>query len=148
MKWNALFAGIALVAISAWMTGCADKATRQLRRAERLIKKAEQNGAVWKTDTVFLDKEVITEKLVTDTLTEFTTDTIRITKDRIVTVVKVSPKTIYVRSECLPDTIRIKVPVTVTKILHAPESKYSMKWWWLIIVACIFTLFGIWVNRK
>lgn len=115
------------------LASCAPKATRQLRRAEKLIRKAELNGANWKTDTVFVTKEIITEKQTVDTLFKFTTDTIRITKDRIVTKIKVSPKTIYVHSECLPDTVKIQVPVTVTKTIEAPPCYQWIKWWWLVL---------------
>lgn len=119
--------------IATLISACAPKATRQLRRAEKLIRKAELNGAEWKTDTVYVTKEVITEKQVLDTIVQFTTDTIRISKDRVVTKIKVSPKTIFVHSECLPDTIRIEVPIQVNREIEAPSCYQFIKWWWLLI---------------
>lgn len=119
---------VALLAVS-----CAPKATRQLRRAEKLIRKAELNGAEWKTDTVFQDREVITERVTVDTVVAMTRDTITVFKDKVITKVKISPNTVFIKTECLPDTIKIEVPVQVVREIEAPPCYQVIKWWWLLI---------------
>lgn len=134
-----------IIAILTVAISCAPKATRQLRRAEKLIRKAELNGANWKTDTVFVTKEVVTPLVSTDTVVQLTYDTITVFKDRVLTKVKVSPKEVYIKSECLPDTLFVKVPVTVTKTIEAPPCYQWIKWWWLVVAfgcgAIVFALY-------
>jgi hypothetical protein len=105
-----------------------------LKKAERALKKAEQLGADIKSDTVYIDKEVIVPQTHFDTvLTEVNfRDTITVTKDRVITRVKVNTveKKIFVETECLPDTVKIQVPVTVTRKISAG---YSL--WELLILA-------------
>lgn len=115
------------------LSSCAPKATRQLRRAEKLIRKAELNGATWGSDTVYLTREVITPLVSTDTVVALTYDTITVFKDRVLTKVKISQKEVFIKSECLPDTIRIEVPIEVNRKIEAPPCYQWIKWWWILI---------------
>lgn len=112
-----------------------------LKKAERALKKAEQLGADISADTVYVDREIIVPETHFDTvLTEVNfRDTITVTKDRVVTRVKVNTveKKIFVETECPPDTLKIRVPVTVTKEISAG---YSL--WEMIILAIVCLLVG------
>jgi len=98
-------------------------AANQLKRAERLIAKAEAKGAKWSVDTVYVTKEVIVPEVKFDTVIQKVnfTDTLTIVKDNIVTKVKVNTitKEIFVSTKCPPDTIRIEVPVRIDKSIKA-----------------------------
>lgn len=122
------------------MASCSPAA--KLRRAEKLIAKAEEMGAKWHVDTVYVTKHVIVPETHFDTvLTEVNfRDTITVEKDKVVTRVKVNTvsKEIFIETKCPPDTIKIKVPVTVTKTIKA--KGYSL--WQLIILALVMLLAG------
>ena len=112
-----------------------------LKKAERALKKAEQLGAEIHTDTVFIEKEIIVPKTHFDTvLTEVNfRDTITVVKDRVVTRLKINTvlKEVFVETECPPDTVKVRVPVTVTKEISAG---YSL--WEMIILALVCLLVG------
>lgn len=103
-----------------------------LRQAERHLKKAEQLGAKVRVDTFYVTKEVIVPEVKFDTLVSILrlTDTLTITKDRAVTKIKLDTllKKVYISTQCLPDTVRLTIPVTVTK-----EIKSTFPWWYLAI---------------
>jgi len=113
-----------------------------LKRAGRLIKKAEQRGAKWGSDTIYIDREVITKEVKLDTLIKQVDfrDTMTVVKDRIVTKVKVDvkEKTVYVDSKCKSDTVKIHVPVEVTKTIQAGISTWDViKLSLLIVIVAI-----------
>lgn len=124
---------ILILVISALFAyGCSPKA--QLRRAERLIKKAELSGAKWTSDTVFVNVPVYIKEVSKDTLfLSKPGDTVTISKDRLkVIYIDLPGDSVFISGECLPDTVIKKVPVTVTNVIHAPKPKVS--WWqWLLI---------------
>lgn len=117
-----------------------------LKKAERALKKAEQLGASVKSDTVYIDREIIVPQTHFDTVLSMQNfrDTITVTKDRVVTRVKVNTveKKIFVETECPPDTIKIRVPVTVTREI---SSGYSL--WELIILALAALAVGFGAGR-
>lgn len=129
------------------MTSCGPAA--KLRRAERLIKKAEAMGAVWHVDTVYTEREIPVPRVQRDTVVvNAPGDTIYITKERLRVKVKVQRDSIYVSGECLPDTIKVNVPVTVTKTI---EVKRGIPWWvWLLATFCYIggTWMGIKLSKK
>jgi len=117
----------------------------KLRRAERLIKKAEAMGAVWHVDTVYTERDVPVPRVQRDTVVvNAPGDTILITKERLRVKVKVQRDSIYVSGECLPDTIRISVPVTVTRTI---EAKRGLPWWFWVLVGICF-IGGTWMGIK
>lgn len=110
-----------LIAVAVLTTSCGP--TSKLRRAERLIAKAEAQGLKWKSDTVWQTKTVIVPEIKFDTVLRDVNfrDTITVTKDRVVTKVKIDlkEKLIYVSTDCPPDTVKIKVPIVVNKEITA-----------------------------
>jgi hypothetical protein len=114
-----------LIAAVMLLMGCS--AENKLRRARKLIDDAEKLGATFAADTVFKTIEIPIPSSSVDSVVKVVlwTDTIRVEKDRVKTAVVVTPekRIVYIRSECVPDTIRIKVPVTITKSIEIIEKK-------------------------
>jgi len=133
---------LALVILAVVMGSCSasQRAANKIRRAEKLIAKAEQLGATWETDTVFREVKVTVPKTEFDTVVKVTTwrDTITVVKDRLVTRVVVTPETksVYIASKCDTVTIIKEVPVEVNKSLHTGATmwqKLGRSAIWLII---------------
>lgn len=124
------------------MASCGPAA--KLRRAERLIKKAEQMGSVWHVDTVTTIQYVPVKSVRIDTAFKNTRDTVVIEKERLRMRYYTKHDTVHLQGECLPDTIKIEVPVTVTKTI---ESRSGPPWWVWLIVCGVFVL-GVWAGTK
>lgn len=110
-----------LIALVVLLSACG--ATHKLRKADRLIKQAIALGAVVKADTVYSESIVYKKG---DSTTVFVPvkqlkDTV-IYKDRIKTSIRIVRDTLKVHVECPSDTIKIKVPVTVTRTIMVPPS--------------------------
>lgn len=122
-----LWLTIALVVL---VTSCGPAA--KLRRAEKLINKAEELGAKWHVDTVTTMIRVpYPEVYVKEVHHAAVLDTVVIEKDRLkVKVVRLPGDSIFVEGKCAADTIIREVPVTVTKTI---EAKGWLRWWMLVI---------------
>lgn len=122
-----------------------------LKRAQRHERIALQNGAEIKTDTVYATVGLQTHEIRVDTVFRNVTflDTLIVTKENVVTRVKVNPvlRTVYVNTTVKPDTIKVRVPVRVEKVIYAPQKGLKL-WQWILIALAAGTLFGIWVNRR
>lgn len=114
-----------IIVIVLLLIGCS--AENKLRRAKRLIESAENQGVLWETDTVFSERIVIVPETKVDSVVKVVNwrDTITVEKDRVITRVVVNPseKVVYIESKCDPDTIRIEVPVAVTKSIEIIGEK-------------------------
>ena len=110
--------------------------------------KAILKGAVVKADTIYIDREVIVPEIKFDTVLRQVnfSDTIVVEKDKVVTKLKINTitKEIFVETKCPPDTIKIKVPVTIEKPITA---KGGIKWWWLLIVFFAGAVVGRFIIR-
>lgn len=123
------------------------KANWQLRRAEKLINKAEAAGVQWKKDTVYRDITVYVPSVRYDTLFKSEpNDTIRITKSRLqIKYVRLPGDTVWIDGECEADTIIQKVTTYINNEIKAEKSG-GIKWWWLLVAACI-GFFICWFRR-
>jgi hypothetical protein len=130
------------ICLAVVLTSCGPAA--KLRRAERLIAKAEEQGAVWHVDTVKVEIPIPVPQIQTDTIVQVKTgDTVVIEKDRLKVVIRRLPgDTIKVEAECKADTIYKKIAIRVEKTI---EVKSWLKWWHLLIAglvgAGLFALF-------
>lgn len=108
----------------------------KLKRAEKLIKKAEELGATWHVDTVIQKIPVPVPQIEIRAVHHaIPGDTVVIEKDRLqVKVVRLPGDSIFVEGKCKSDTVEIEVPVTVTKTI---EAKGGIKWWWLVIAGLV-----------
>lgn len=106
------------------LTSCG--ASYYLKRAEVNIRKAEQLGAKVTQDTVYKTVEVPEVKI--DTLVEKVNflDTIYVTKNRVVTKVKIDVKdsTVYVETKCPP--VKLEVPVAVNRDIKAGYTLFNV----------------------
>jgi len=125
------------------LSGCG--APNLLSRADKLTKRAIEKGAKIQADTVFVDRTVIVPKIEIDTVVTNVNfrDTIVVNKDNVITKIKINDvlRTVYVNTICKADTIRIKVPVTVSKIIKAGFTVWDIIKWCLI-VAVLSVLLG------
>lgn len=107
-----------------------------LKRAEKLIAKAESQGAKVKIDTVFITKEIIVPETHFDTVLRQVNfrDTITIIKDKVITRVKINTvsKEIFVETKCPEKKEIVKVPYTVVRKISAG---YTL--WQLIILGLV-----------
>lgn len=125
---------LALLAFILLLSGCS--ANWHLKRAQKHEKIALQKGAEIKTDTVYATVGLPTPEIRVDTVfrdVKFL-DTLILTKENVVTRVKVNPvlRTVYVTTTVKPDTIKVRVPVTVEKVIYAPDK--GLKWWQFILI--------------
>lgn len=114
------------------MAGCS--ASYHLKQAEKHLKRAELKGANVRVDTVYKSIEVIVPEVRVDTIfkrVDFR-DTIEFWQDRFHVKVKIDTllKSVYIEGKCESDTVRIEVPITVTK-----EIKSGWPKWWLLVAA-------------
>lgn len=138
---------ILLIVLVVILAGCGstDKANRQLKKAERALARAVALGAEVKPDTIYVTKQVITELHETDTVVKVKSfiDTVRIENERLAWKVKVDTveRKVFVKAICKPDTIRIKVPVTVETKIKAGHST-----WDLILLAIVIFVVGVFLS--
>lgn len=106
---------------------CSCGANNKLRRAERLIKEAEASGLKWSIDTVYKEIPVVINSVRVDSIfVAQVGDTVVIEKDRLkLKYVRLPGDSIFIEAECKADTVYKRVPVTVTKEIHAKTN------WWL-----------------
>lgn len=104
----------------------------KLRRAEKLIDKAEELGATWRVDTMMLKVPYpVPETIVKQVHFAMPGDTVRVEKERLkIKYVRLPGDSVFVEGKCESDTIVIETPVTVTKTI---EAKSNFPWWWLIV---------------
>lgn len=116
------------------LTSCGPAA--KLRRAEKLIAKAEELGAKWRVDSVVVEIPVPIQSVRVDTVERVLPgDSIVLEKERLKVIVKRLPgDTLLVWGECRADTIKVRVTKTVTKTI---EAKGGLKWWWLLVAGAI-----------
>jgi hypothetical protein len=103
-----------------------------LKKAEKHLKKAELLGASVRVDTIYKSISVIVPETRIDTVLTVQNfrDTLVFEKDRIVTRIKFDTltKRVFVQTICPADTVRIEVPVVVSR-----EIKSGWPWWYLIV---------------
>lgn len=113
----------------------------KLRRAEKLIKKAELQGATWTADTVWVQRTVVRPQIDTDTLVVIKPgDSVVIFKDRLqVKIKRLAGDTVFVEAKCKADTVKVKVPVNVYRTITA---KGWLRWWHLLIAFVVGVVLG------
>lgn len=125
---------------------CGCSAAHKLKRAEKLIAKAEEKGAKWHVDTITVEVPVfVPQTRVDSVIVSEPGDTVVITKDRLkLKYVRLQGDTVFIAAECAADTIYKQVPVTVVKTIKA---KGGIKWWWLLVAAAAGMILGRFVIK-
>lgn len=105
---------------------CSCGPTNKLKRAERLIRKAELAGAVWHVDTVYKEVPFYVDSVRIDSIfVAKVGDTVVIEKERLkLKYVRLAGDSVYIEAKCEADTVYQTVPVTVTKTIEA-----KVNWW-------------------
>jgi len=114
------------------LTGCAsNKANRKLKRAEKLTEQAIELGAKVQVDTVYKWRTVFIDSVRVDSIfTSIVGDTVYLERERLkVKYVRLKGDSIFIRGECLADTVKIQVPVTVTKEIKTGLSVLIVVQW-------------------
>lgn len=137
-----------LILTCLFISGCS--ANWHLKRSKRHEKIALQKGAEIKTDTVYATVGLPTPEIRVDTVfrdVKFL-DTLILTKENVVTRVKVNPvlRTVYVNTMVKPDTIKVRVPVTVEKVIYAPDK--GLKWWHFVLIGFFGAVTLYFIIRK
>lgn len=99
------------------------------------LKKAIQKGALMSVDTVYVEREIITPEVRTDTIFHSVAgDTVRIERERLkIKYVRLPGDSVFIEGKCESDTVFVKTPVYVNTEIKAPPSKW--KWWHIILAA-------------
>lgn len=110
------------------ISGCGPQS--KLRRAKRLIASAESSGAVWAVDSVFKTIEITVPQIDLDTVFRDVNfiDTLVLTKEKVITRVKVNTvtKEVFVKTTCPEQKKKVVVTHTVTKTIHAGASTWEI----------------------
>lgn len=141
------------IALAVFFSNCG--ANYHLKRAYKHIKAAEQKGAKFGTDTVYKNIEVVRPAIRTDTIVKYLTlvDSIRVNTGRpgkpgVKVVLKIDTvrKTVYVRAECPPDTLRVRVPVATTTTI-SPGRGWGTNLIGYVICATLGFVLGMSVRK-
>jgi hypothetical protein len=129
---------------------CSCSANYYLKRSQKLERRAIEMGAKVTVDTVYVDRQVIVPERSFDTVVQSVNfhDTIFVTKDNVVTKIKINEreKTVYVNTVCPPDTVLLRVPVEVIKKIET-DGKGGL-WKILIMIAVTLGLLYIIFGKK
>jgi len=115
-----------------------------LNRAARHELIAISKGAKIQVDTFYKVVQIRIKETTKDTLfVSKPGDTIRISKDRLKLVyIDLPGDSVYIQGKCDSVIKEVRVPVTVTKVVHGPAS--GIRWYWLLVafivgaVVCLF----------
>jgi len=160
-----------LIALTIGLSSCG--ANFYLKRAKLNILKAEARGAKWQRDTVYRERAVPVPSFEGDTTIKWVTinsdsikmerfvtgaidypiefmmvaDTLRLKKKGIDTKVKIGPKTVYIKTVCTPDTVKIiEREVTMNNIDCLPCVQF-IKWWWALIALIVIFVVGYFLGK-
>lgn len=134
--------------------GCTPEgqARRSLRRADRLIRRAEvlvpglsRVDTVWgervvpvpvvRLDTVVVDRNLV----VLDTV---------VIRSRRFDIRLIPGDTVRVEAECRPDTIHFAIPVEVVKTIECPPRRSRWEVWVFLVFVAFLTGFAVGVRRR
>lgn len=120
----------------------------KLKRAERLIKKAEEQGAFWYSDTVLVKVPVIlTETHLDSIFISKPGDTVVLKEDRLqVKYVRLPGDSVFIEGKCESDTVYKEVPVTVTQVIKVPEK--GLRWFHLIGIGFALGIVAVILLRR
>lgn len=133
-----------LLAIILILSGCGPAS--KLRRAEKLIKKAEEQGGVWSSDTVWVERQVFVPEIRVDSITILKPgDSVVIFKDRLeVKIKRLAGDTVFIDAKCDTVTITERIPVVVNKEI---EVRGRLRWYHLVGWSLLALIIGVIAGR-
>lgn len=113
----------------------------QLRRANKLISKAEAAGLSWSIDTVFKETTFFIPQTRVDSIFKTTPgDTVILQRERLkVVYIRLPGDSVLITGSCDSVTIIKEVPVTITKVISAPKSN----WWRALLIGIGIGAFAV-----
>jgi len=134
---------VTFILIAVLLSACGP--SYHLKRAARHELIAISKGAKIQVDTFYKVIQLRIKETTKDTLfISKPGDTIRISKDRLKLVyIDLPGDSVYIKGKCESDTVEVRVPVTVTKVVHGPAS--GIRWYWLLLafavglIVCFFS---------
>lgn len=122
--------------------------TGKLKRAKKLIAKAESQGAVWTSDTITVKVPVfLTETHLDSIFVSKPGDTVVLKEDRLeIRFVRLPGDSVFIEGECKADTVYKEVPVTVTNVIKAPDKGFKI--WHALALGFIIGLIFVIVLRR
>jgi len=132
------------------LSGCSilkeNKANRKAKRINRLVGELEQMGVNWQADTVYKNIPVFIPQVRVDSIfTSKVGDTVYISKDRLkIKFVHLKGDSVFIEGKCEADTIKIQVPVSVTKEIKSGLGIWTVIQWSLIALIVGFVVSKIW----
>lgn len=114
------------------LCSCAsNKANRKLKRAERLTKQAIELGAKVTADTVYKEIPVFIPQVRVDSIfTSKVGDTVYLEKERLkLKFVRLPGDSVFIEGKCEADTVRIEVPISVTKEIKTGLGVLTVVQW-------------------
>ena len=120
--------------------------TFYLKKAERALKKAEQLGAQVQVDTIYKEHLVFVDSIRVDSIfTSKVGDTVYISKDRLkIKYVHLKGDSVFIEGKCEADTVKIQVPVSVTKEIKSGLGIWTVIQWSLLALIVGFVVSKIW----
>lgn len=125
---------IVVIALCILYTSCTPQ-----KKLQRLL---DKHPELTQKDTLTIRDTITTETISHDTLLNWATlyDTTYIEKDRLrIKVIKVNDS-IYIKGECVGDTIYYEKIVSVDKVIYKKDSKFKFKNSWIFILLLIFVI--------
>lgn len=115
-------------------------ASNKLKRAERLIQKAEKLGAKWGVDTVYKEIPVFIDSVRVDSIfTSRVGDTVYLEKDRLkIKYIRLKADTFYIEGKCEADTVKITVPIEVKREIQTGAGFWDI--FKIVLFAVVLTL--------
>jgi hypothetical protein len=119
-----------------------------LKRAKRHELIALSKGAEIRPDTVYKEVPVILKETRVDSIIHtLPGDTVVLQKDRLkIVYVRLPGDSVYIEGACEADTVKIRVPVTVTKVIYPPDK--GLKWWAFLLIGAGAMLVLYFIIRK
>jgi len=114
------------------LCSCAsNKANRKLKRAERLTNEAIALGAKVQADTVYKEIPVFIPQVRVDSIfTSKVGDTVYLEKERLkIKYIKLAGDSVYIEGKCEADTVKIEVPISVTKEIKTGLGVLTVVQW-------------------
>lgn len=140
------------VVVMAWACSPEGQARRSLRRADRLIRKAEMLvPGLARVDTVWAERAVPVPVVRLDTVVVdrnlVVLDTV-VVRSRQFSIRLLPGDTVRVEAECRPDTIHFAVPVEVVKTIECPPRRSRWEVWVFLVFLGLLSGFALGVRRR
>jgi hypothetical protein len=134
-------ATIGLLFILLYCSSCSSN--WHLKRSKYHERMAVAKGAISSPDTIFILRKVYIPSVKVDSIfVSPESDTVFISKERLkIKYVNLPGDSVFIEGECTADTVKITVPVTITKEITAPKGFWYYFPWILVLLGAFLLLY-------